>query len=90
MTVRLWSGWFVVGPPLVCRTCGLDATRDVDVLGNWDSAGLVVACIEDFPDGVTACIQKVVKNHPDLAGLGANWINLGPRRLAACGLPAGF
>lgn len=63
-------------------------TRDVDVLGNW--GGATIACIQDFPDEVKACIRKVVENHPDLQALDMRWINLGPSRLATFGLPEGF
>ena len=65
-------------------------TRDVDVLGRWDKAVLNVASIESFPDALLACINRVVANHPELAGLGQNWVNLGPRALAQAGLPEGF
>lgn len=63
-------------------------TRDVDVLGEWD--GTVLELVEDFPPVVTKCIEKVTEKHSELRGLGANWINLGPRRLVAYGLPSGF
>ena len=65
-------------------------TRDVDVLGQWDKAVLNVAGIEVFPKELLACINRVVANHSELAGLGQNWINLGPRALAKAGLPKGF
>ncbi len=65
-------------------------TRDVDVLGRWDAAVLDVASIETFPENVAACIKRVAANHPELAGLGQNWINLGPRALLQDGLPWGF
>jgi len=65
-------------------------TRDVDVLGRWDDALLDVAGIEAFPEEVLACIQRVADNHPELAGMGRNWINLGPRALVQAGLPEGF
>jgi len=65
-------------------------TRDVDVLGRWDEAVLNVVGIEVFPKELLACINRVVANHPELAGLGQNWVNLGPRALAQAGLPEGF
>jgi len=65
-------------------------TRDVDVLGNWVHQSMVIACIEDFPEKVKTCIQRVADNHPELAGLSARWVNLGPARLARFGLPEGF
>lgn len=65
-------------------------TRDVDVLGCWDEAVLSVSGIERFPDEMAACIQRVADNHPELAGMGQNWINLGPRALVQAGLPDGF
>ncbi len=65
-------------------------TRDVDVLGRWDETVLDVAAIETFPDEMVACIKRVVDNHPELAGMGQNWINLGPRALVRGGLPEGF
>ena len=66
------------------------ATQDVDVLGRWDEGMLSVANIESLPENVAACINRVVANHPELAGLGQNWISLGPRPLAQEGLPEGF
>lgn len=65
-------------------------TRDVDVLGQWNEAVLDVTGIETFPDEMVACIKRVVDNHPELAGMGPNWINLGPRALVQAGLPEGF
>ena len=65
-------------------------TRDVDVLGRWDETILDVAGIETFPEAMVACIKRVVDNHPELAGMGQNWINLGPRALVKAGLPKGF
>jgi hypothetical protein len=65
-------------------------TRDVDVLGRWDQTLLKVASIEAFPDAMLACIRRVAANHPELAGMGQNWVNLGPRALAQAGLPKGF
>jgi hypothetical protein len=65
-------------------------TRDVDVLGRWDKAAMTVVGIEAFPKDLMACIARVVANHPELAGLGQNWINLGPGDLAKAGLPGGF
>ena len=66
------------------------ATQDVDVLGRWDEEMLSVVSIESFPDNVIACISRVAANHPELAGLGQNWVNLGARSLAQEGLPEGF
>jgi len=66
------------------------ATRDVDILGNWNSQSMEIACVRQFPEKVKTCIQKVADNHPELAGLSVRWINLGPARLARLGLPAGF
>lgn len=65
-------------------------TRDVDVLGRWDKAVLNVASIESFPEDLFACIDRLVANHPELAGLGRNWVNLGPGALVQAGLPEGF
>ncbi|NOZ56683.1 MAG: hypothetical protein GXO73_07840 [Calditrichaeota bacterium] len=65
-------------------------TRDVDVLGRWDETVLDVVGIETFPEEMVACINRVVANHPELAGMGQNWINLGPRALVQAGLPKGF
>ena len=65
-------------------------TQDVDVLGLWDEGPLSVVGIESFPQSVIACISRVAANHPELAGLGPNWVNLGPRTLVQEGLPEGF
>jgi hypothetical protein len=64
-------------------------TRDVDVLGRWNGP-LSVVGIESFPQSVLACITRVADNHGELAGLGPNWVNLGPCDLAKEGLPEGF
>ncbi len=65
-------------------------TRDVDVLGCWDTAIMNIVSIEAFPEKLLGCIKRVVDNHPELEGLGQDWINLGPEPLAQAGLPAGF
>ncbi len=39
---------------------------------------------------MAACIKRVVDNHPELTGMGPNWINLGPRALVQAGLPEGL
>jgi hypothetical protein len=65
-------------------------TRDVDVLGRWDETILDIAGIEAFSEEMVRCIDRVVTNHPELTGMGQNWINLGPRALVKSGLPHGF
>ena len=65
-------------------------TRDVDVLGSWDKAALSLVSIGSFSEQLLACINRVAANHPELAGLGRNWVNLGPGALARAGLPEGF
>lgn len=65
-------------------------TRDIDVLGRWDETVSDVSGIERFSEEMLACINRVVANHPELAGMGQNWINLGPRALVQAGLPKGF
>lgn len=65
-------------------------TRDVDVLGRWNEEVQSVADIESFPENVAACISRVVASHPELAGLGRNWVNLGAYTLGQQGLPEGF
>lgn len=83
--------WVVCGGvALALQDLRSRTTRDVDVLGRWDAGAMVVSCVEEFPEEIKACIKKVAENHPELGGLGANWINLGPRKLAAHGLPEGF
>jgi hypothetical protein len=65
-------------------------TRDIDVLGRWDETAMGVARVEAFPEKLITCINRVVANRPELAGMGQNWINLGPRALVQAGLPKGF
>lgn len=65
-------------------------TQDVDVLGCWDSEVLTLASIERFPDQLAACISRVAKGHPELAGMRHNWVNLGPKALVQEGLPKGY
>ena len=83
--------WVVCGG-LALTLQGLQnrTTRDVDVLGGWNGRSLELVSIDDFPEKVKACIERVAKEHPELSGLGARWINLGPRQLAQWGLPRGF
>lgn len=83
--------WVVCGGlALTLQGLQVRTTRDVDVLGNWNVERVEVACIEDFPRKVKACIERVAENHPELGGLGSKWINLGPSPLARWGLPKGF
>jgi len=83
--------WVVCGGvALVLQGLQSRATRDVDVLGNWNPQTMEIACVEDFPEKVKTCIQRVIENHRELAGLGVRWINLGPSRLVKFGLPQGF
>ncbi|MBT3202159.1 MAG: hypothetical protein HN350_19830 [Phycisphaerales bacterium] len=84
-------GWVVCGGAALGLQ-GLQSrpTQDVDVLGCWNKSVLSVSSIDSFPPNITACIRRVTDNHPELAGLGTNWINLGPRRLMQGGLPEGF
>ena len=65
-------------------------TRDVDVLGKRDINTMTIEYIDTFTDEVKGCLRRVVENHPELDGLGENWINLGPRDLLKQGLPEGF
>jgi hypothetical protein len=64
-------------------------TEDVDVLGHWNRQLVAVACMDDFPEKVKACIHRVAANHPELQGF-KNWVNLGPQHLARQGLPRGY
>ncbi len=66
------------------------ATKDVDVLGEWNSSLLEVTCLKVFPEKVNSCIRRVAAAHRELEGLGANWVNLGPTHLAEQGLPEGY
>jgi len=83
--------WVVCGG-LALTLQGLQSrtTRDVDVLGEWNVQKVEMACIEGFPEQVQACIERVAEEHPQLSGMGARWINLGPSQLARWGLPKGF
>ena len=83
--------WLVCGG-LALTLQGLQSrtTQDVDVLGEWNARKAQVACIEDFPEKVKACIERVAADHPELSSLGSRWINLGPSQLARWGLPQGF
>jgi hypothetical protein len=65
-------------------------TEDVDVLGSWNRQLVEVACMDDFPEKVKACIQRVATNHPELQGFQKDWVNLGPQHLARQGLPQGY
>ena len=82
--------WVVCGGAAMgLQRLGNRPTQDVDVLGCWDSAIVDITCIEQFPDKLLDCINRVVANNPELTGLGQNWVNLGPRALAKAGLPQG-
>ncbi len=83
--------WVVCGGvALVLQNLQLRTTRDVDVLGSWNSQGAELVRIEEFPAEVESCIERVIDNHPEFEDLSKRWINLGPARLAQVGLPAGF
>jgi len=94
-----WLQFEGVGPTdlLVCggTAMGLQRlhdrpTEDVDVLGRWDRQLVEVACMDDFPERVKACIHRVATNHPELQGFEKDWVNLGPQHLARQGLPQGY
>lgn len=81
--------WVVCGGvALALQGLHTRTTRDVDVLGNWDTPGSEIAGIDDFPEKVKVCIERVIQDHPELQG--TRWINLGPRHLVEFGLPDGF
>jgi hypothetical protein len=62
---------------------------DVDVLGLWDpNTGFIPR--DAFSPAFTACVREVASAHPELRDLDEKWVNLGPRRIALLGLPAGF
>ncbi|MBI5725525.1 MAG: hypothetical protein HZA50_16325 [Planctomycetes bacterium] len=83
--------WVVCGgTALMLQGLQTRVTRDVDVLGNWHAQSMEITLIEDFPEKVKACIQKVIENHAELSGLKNKWVNLGASRLAKFGLPKGF
>jgi hypothetical protein len=83
--------WVVCGGlALTLQNLQSRATRDVDVLGRWNARQLNVEPIDAFPATVKQCIERVAQNHPELAGLGPRWVNLGPGPLARSGLPDGF
>jgi hypothetical protein len=64
-------------------------TRDVDVLGNWDSQQDTIQCIGSFDEGIGECIEKVAREHHEL-DIEKGWVNLGARNIAERGLPQGF
>lgn len=81
--------WVVCGGvALALQGLHTRTTRDVDVLGTWDTPGSEIAGIDDFPEKVKVCIERVIQDHPELQG--TRWINLGPRHLVEFGLPDGF
>jgi len=83
--------WVVCGGAALGLQGLLDRpTQDIDVLGRWDNGILDVTDIELIGPDVNACIARVADAHPELAGLGRNWVNCGPRNLAEEGLPEGF
>ncbi len=83
--------WVVCGgAALALQKLQSRATQDIDVLADWNATDLTVMCIKEFPAKLKDCIQRVVANHPELEGLKSKWINLGPARIAAGGLPEGF
>jgi hypothetical protein len=83
--------WVVCGGvAMALQGLNTRTTRDVDVLADWDATGKEVACIDEFPEDVRRCVDRVVQAHPELRGLKKNWVNLGPRKLVGWGLPEGF
>lgn len=83
--------WVVCGgTALSLQGLARRTTRDVDVLGDWHPVSMQVVALDEFPVKVRLCIARVAEKHPELAGMKANWVNLGPSRLAKWGLPAGY
>ena len=82
--------WVVCGgAALSLQDLSMRPTADVDVVGAWNERLMTVESIEGLPDKVRECIRAVYGRHPELAGLAESWINLGPYKLAAYGLPEG-
>src|SRR5258706_3502090 len=83
--------WVVCGgAAMALQNLNMRLTVDVDVLGQWDSTLMELIQLTDFPEKVKTCIRRVVESHPELSGFKTNWVNLGPKQLAAIGLPKGF
>lgn len=59
-------------------------TRDVDILGEWTSDGVMRMAV--MPEPLRQAVVDVARTY----GLAADWINLGPASLLDFGLPAGF
>jgi len=83
--------WLVCGGvAMALQELTARTTRDVDVLGDWNLSLVEVTSIDDFPDNVKSCINRVVENHSELEGFAEDWVNLGPSDLARQGLPNGY
>lgn len=78
------------GMALALQRLSVRPTRDLDVLGRWNGATREIELMEDLPAEVKKCVKRVADGHPELSGLDEKWVNPGPGRLAALGLPAGF
>jgi len=59
-------------------------TKDVDILGEWTSAG--VTQMKVIPEALSRAIADVALTY----GLAGDWVNLGPASLLELGLPEGF
>ena len=83
--------WIVCGgTALALQGFGVRTTQDIDVLGTPIPGSTGIAVIGAFPPAVQRAIARVAAAHPELVGMGPNWVNLGPQAIASAGLPAGF
>lgn len=78
------------GSALVLQGLGIRATRDVDILGDWDPIRMEAVAIDRSPPLVERAIRRVAEAHPELEGMGSQWVNRGPQEITRRGLPKGF
>ena len=84
------GAWVVCGgTALILRGLSERATRDIDVIGAWSVDEGRVIRIGEFVDATERAIARVSAAHPELRGLGARWVNLGPQEILRFGLPSG-
>jgi len=83
--------WVICGgAAMALSEFNVRATQDVDVVGAWNANRSKIESLDDFSEPLKSCIARVAAGHPELAGFGQQWVNLGPAKLVRFGLPPQF
>lgn len=82
---------FVVvgGAALILQGLADRVTRDVDIVGGWDSERNRFEVIDEIPPAVATCAARVAAAFKG-GSVSPAWLNRGPSSLATAGMPTGF